>query len=134
MRIILYMGCILSAVFLCACGVTSVSDKKVSDVSFSVVNEEDIPETLLNAIEEKKMEGFRLSYSDDDDLYLVVGYGRQPTGGYSIIVDELYTTENTIVFATTLNGPGQKDIIEEAETYPYIVVKMKYLDYEVIYK
>lgn len=41
-------------------------------------------------------------------LYLVVGYGRQPTGGYSIIVDELYTTENTIVFATTLTGREKK--------------------------
>lgn len=94
---------------------------------FQLLNEEDIPETLLTAIEEKKMEPFKLSYSDNNDLYLVVGYGRQPTGGYSIIVDELYTTENTIVFATTLNGPGEKDIIQEAETYPYIVVKMEYL-------
>lgn len=134
MRITMFISCILCAVFLCACGAQKVSDKKVSDVSFSVVNEEDIPETLLTAIEEKKMEPFKLSYSDNNDLYLVVGYGRQPTGGYSIIVDELYTTENTIVFATTLNGPGEKDIIQEAETYLYIVVKMEYLDYEVIYK
>ena len=54
MRITMFISCILCAVFLCACGAQKVSDKKVSDVSFSVVNEEDIPETLLTAIEKRR--------------------------------------------------------------------------------
>ena len=110
------------------------SEEKVRDIEFTVVNDEDIPETLKNAIEEKKKNAFKLSYADNNDLYLVAGYGEQPTGGYSIVVDELYATDNTIVFATTLKGPQEEQSIQNFMTYPYIVVKMEYLDYEVIYK
>ncbi len=117
-----------------SCGMKKTSEEKVRDIEFTVVNDEDIPETLKNAIEEKKKNAFKLSYADNNDLYLVAGYGEQPTGGYSIVVDELYATDNTIVFATTLKGPQEEQSIQNFMTYPYIVVKMEYLDYEVIYK
>lgn len=126
---------IFVAVFLLsACGMKKTSEEKVKDIEFTVVNDEDIPETLKNAIEEKKKSAFKLSYADNNDLYLVAGYGEQPTGGYSIVVDELYATDNTIVFATTLKGPQEAESVQSFITYPYIVVKMEYLDYEVIYK
>lgn len=125
---------IAAILMLSACGMKKTSEEKTQDVAFTVVNEEDIPETLKNAIEEKKKTAFKLSYADNNDLYLVVGYGEQPTGGYSIVVDELYTTDNTIVFGTTLQGPQEAESVQSFMTYPYIVVKMEYLDYEVIYK
>lgn len=123
-----------SFILLAACGVETASDKKVKNIDFTVVNEEDIPETLMNAIEEKKSAPFKLSYCDDKEQYLVVGYGEQKSGGYSILVDGLYTTENTIVFATTLKGPEANEGVTEAVSYPYIVVKMEYIEYEVVFE
>ena len=123
-----------SIMLLAACGLDQASSDKVKDIEFTVVNEEDIPEILKNAIEEKKAGPFKLSYSDNEMKYLVVGYGEQTTGGFSIVIDELYTTENTIVFGTTLKGPEEGDTVQDAVSYPYIVVKMENLDYEVIYK
>ena len=127
---------LMCAVLLCltGCKTEKVSDKKVSDIEFTVIGEEDIPETLKTAIDEKKSGSFKLSYADNNDMYLVVGYGEQKTGGFSIVVDELYKTENNIVFATTLQGPASDENVTEALSYPYIVVKMEYIDYEVIYK
>lgn len=125
--------CFLLLLFA-ACGVETASDKKVKDIDFTVVNEEDIPETLKNTIEEKKMTSFKLSYCDKNEQYLVVGYGEQKSGGFSVVVDGLYTTENTITFATTLKGPEAKDAVTDVVTYPYIVIKMEYLEYEVVFK
>lgn len=125
---------IFTVLLMQGCSMQEASDKKVSDVSFTVISEEDAPEALLKAIEEKKREPFKLSYCDEKDMYLVVGYGKQPTGGYSIVVDEFYKTENTLVFATTLKGPGAAANISDAETYPYIIAKTEYIDYEIIYK
>ena len=64
--------------------------------------EEKIPEELKTVIAEKGTEPFHLTYSDDQNLYISIGYGQQKTGGYSIAVDELYLTEDAIYVGTTL--------------------------------
>lgn len=40
-------------------------------------------------------------------MYLVVGYGRQDCGGYSIQVKECYLTETSLVLDTELTGPKE---------------------------
>lgn len=126
--------CIGVLLFLAACGAQSVSDKKVQDIDYTVVTDADVPDTLRNAIEEKKEEPFKLSYSDGAELYIVIGYGKQPSGGFSIVVDDLYLTESNILFATTLKGPEKEAESAEAPTYPYLIVKMEYMDKEILYK
>lgn len=134
MQIIISILLIFAGVTCTGCSVEKISDKKVKDVDYTIVTEAEIPQTLMTSIEERKSAPFKLSYSDNKELYIVVGYGEQPSGGYSIVVDELYLTENTIVFATTLEGADKQQEMEVNPTYPYIVVKMEYIDYEVIYK
>ncbi|MBQ1244746.1 MAG: protease complex subunit PrcB family protein, partial [Clostridia bacterium] len=72
------------------------TDDKVSDIDYTIVTESEIPQTLMTSIEERKNAPFRLSYSDNEELYIAVGYGEQQSGGFGIVVDELYLTENTI--------------------------------------
>lgn len=119
---------------MAACSNKAISDEKVKDVDYTVVAEADIPDTLRNAIEEKKEEPFKLSYSDGESLYIAVGYGRQSSGGYSIVVDELYMTDSNIVYATTLTGPDNNSVITDKPSFPYMVVKTEYTDCEVIYE
>jgi len=129
--------CLLLAVMgmtCTGCSVEKIASDKVKDIDYTVVTDTEIPEILKTSIEEKKKAPFKLSYSDNKELYIVVGYGEQPSGGYSIVVDELYLTDNTIVFASTLQGPDKKQDMESNPTYPYLVVKTEYIDYEVIYQ
>lgn len=126
--------CICVMFLLTACSTQSISDKKVQDIDYTVVADADVPDTLRNAIEEKKEEPFKLSYSDGAELYIAIGYGKQPSGGFSIVVDNLYLTESNILFATTLKGPEQEAESTEAPTYPYLIVKMEYMDKEIIYE
>lgn len=109
---------------------------KLKDLEFTVIAEENIPEPLLAAINEKKEAGFKLTYQDAGFLYICVGYGQQATGGYSIAVNALYETENAVYFDTTLLGPepGQNADKKNSPSYPYAVVKTEFIDKPVVFE
>ena len=120
--------------FLTACSVEKEDLQKVRDLEFTIVGETDLPEELKNVIGEKKTAPFKLTYTDDQNLYIVVGYGEQETGGCSISVKELYLTENAIVADTELLGPESAEQAGTEKSYPYIVVKTEYLEEPVIFQ
>lgn len=107
-------------------------NQKLEDVEFSVLADEDIPEQLKTIIEEKKEAPFQLSYSDGETMYIVVGYGEQKTGGYSIEVPEVYLTSENIVIDTNLLGP--EGTPAGVKSYPYVVVMVDYQDLPVLYE
>lgn len=107
--------------------------KKIKDLEFTLVEEADLPGELREVIDEKKEKPFRLHYSNNDFLYIVVGYGKQNSGGYSIAVEELFLTDNAIYFDTNLIGPTQDDLVTQGVTYPYIVVKLEYIDKKIVF-
>ena len=116
------------------CSVEKENQDKVRDLEFTVVGEADLPEELKNLVMEKKAAPFKLTYSNDQGLYIVVGYGEQATGGYSISVNELYLTENSIVIDTELKGPEKGEDVGAEKSYPYIVAKTEYLENPVIFQ
>ncbi|MBQ7841551.1 MAG: protease complex subunit PrcB family protein [Lachnospiraceae bacterium] len=120
------------AAFLGGCSFTEDEEEK-TNLEFTVVDEERLPEELGEMVEEKKGEAFKMTYADGGYLYLCIGYGKQETGGYSITVDDLYATENAIYLDTNLIGP--KDVSQKGNqpSYPYIVVKTPFMDKTVVF-
>lgn len=130
-------GLLLSIILLLGlvgCGVEDTDPEKLKDLEFTVVEDSDVPEELLNIIEEKKVNEFKLTYEDTGYLYIIVGYGEQVTGGYSIAVNELYLSTNAIYVDTNLIGPAKGEKIAETPSYPYIVLKLEYLDKSVVFQ
>ena len=119
---------------LSGCTMLSEERVKLKDLDFTVLSEEKIPEELKTIIEEKKAEAFKLTYSDNEYLYICIGYGEQTTGGYSIAVNELYLTDNAVYVNTSLLGPAASEKSTQVLTYPYIVIKTEYLDETVIFE
>lgn len=116
-------------------GCTAISEEeKIKDLEFSVVPMEDVPEDIRMQIEEKKENPFWFTYSDGAWKYMIVGYGAQKNGGYSIVVDEVYETENTIVVKTTLMGPETAEASVKVTSYPYIVLKIENMDKTVVFE
>lgn len=107
---------------------------KIKDLEFTVVEDEDLPEVLADRIEEEKMEPFKFSYSDGEYIYIVITYGEQPTGGYSIQVTDLYQTDKYIIISTELLGPAEDEMVATVLTYPYIVIKTEDLKMPIGYK
>lgn len=120
--------------FLTGCSVEKEDQDKVRDLEFAVVGEAELPEELKNLVAEKKTAPFKLTYSNDQGLYIAVGYGEQPTGGYSISVNELYLTENSILIDTELKGPEKGEEVGAEKSYPFIVVQTEYLENPVIFQ
>ena len=113
------------------CGTEKGEYTKTGDVDFTVVEEADVPKELLDVIREKKEEPFKLTYLADNALYLVQGYGEQPSGGYSIAVEDLFQAEEGICLKSSLIGPAADEKVTTAVTYPYIVIKLPKMETEV---
>lgn len=119
---------------LSGCLADGESEDKVRDLEFTVVADADIPQELRQIIAEKQQSPFKLTYSDDQNLYIVVGYGQQASGGYSIAVNELYLTENSIVLDTELIGPDQGENTGTEPSYPFIVIQTEMSEMPVVFQ
>ena len=108
--------------------------KKLKDIDYTILENRDIPEKLMETSEQKKGAEFKLSFETDQDLYLVHGYGEQETGGYSIVVRDLYLTENALYFDTELLGPKNGSDPPKKPSYPYIVVKTKKYKQNIVFE
>ncbi len=124
----------ITTYLLTGCSAEKTSTEKLRDIDFTVVPKKEIPEELEEMIDEKDENPFKLTYADNGDLYIAVGYGKQPTSGYSIKVKELYETENAIYIHTNLMGPKKDEKILERATYPYIVAKLEFIDKNVVFE
>ena len=126
--------CFFMVFALCSCSFTEGKTKKVRDIEYTVVKENEIPDLLRDKIEEQKEETIKLTYLEDEYLYIVKGYGKQDSGGYSISVKDLYLTENAVYFSTDLHGPKKGEIVTESPSYPYIVIKVEKIDEPVVFE
>lgn len=105
---------------------------KIKDLEYTVLEESEVPEELLEKIREKKTEAFDITYQSDGYLYIARGYGTQTTSGYSVKVLELYETSEGIVFSSELVGPRRDELVLQIETWPYIVIKLPDIGLEVL--
>ncbi|MDE6622662.1 MAG: protease complex subunit PrcB family protein [Lachnospiraceae bacterium] len=116
------MTAILAAGIL-GCTAEETPEDKIKDIDFTVVGEDQQPDSLKDIIAEKYADPFQISYTLGEELYIAIGYGEQPSGGYSISVNAFYETADTLVIDTTLIGPGKAENVTSTPTRPYIVVK-----------
>ena len=132
--IILIIFSLLITSAVSGCSIKTIDDNKISDVSYEVVEYHNLNKYVREIYNENLTENNRLSYSDNEYLYLIICYGAMPTTGYTIDVKEIYETINTIIVDTTLIGPSKAETVEEEISYPAIVIKIKATDKPVIFK
>ncbi len=123
-------GCML---LLSGCSVQTNEREKLKDLEYTIVEEGKAPEGLQAILEEKRKEPFKLTYEEEQSLYICVGYGEQKTSGYSIAVNELYLSENAVYFDTSLIGPSREETVAETPSFPCLVVKTEYVDKPVVF-
>ena len=113
-------------------------------MEYTVCDETKLPDELANIIEEKKNGVFKLSYVNNDAMYIAIGYGAHNRQNLSVIVEDVYKTDNAIYVETNLYT---KDEIESNELstdsdavkagtpsmYPYIVIKCDKYDLPVVF-
>ena len=81
--------------------------------------------------EEKKDTPYNITYADQGKLYIAEGDDSQPKSGYSVEVEEVYATQDTVYIRTNLLGPEKGEEIKEKTTFPYVVIQMEYIEKDV---
>lgn len=109
-------------------------EQEKREVEFVIVSEECLPKEVLQLIENRKKEEIKLTYVDEEERYIIIGYGEQKTGGYSIYIKEFYATENALYVDTCLLGPKTKKERKNTPSYPVIVLQTSELGLPVVFK
>ena len=111
----------------------NTADENRTDLDFTVVTSDQIPSELLQILETKKEGSFALTYSDGSYLYIAIGAGKQPTGGYSYAIQGLWLTDNSICIDADLLGPSADEQTTKVPSYPYIVIKLEHREAPVVF-
>lgn len=121
------------AALLGGCSISKTNGTKISDLEYGIVEDGELPEELQKIIEEKKAADFKMTYEEDNALYIVRGYGEQETGGYSIRINECYLTSNAVLFDTELVGPRKGESVTKSPSFPYVVVRVEKQEKPVVF-
>ena len=122
------------SLLLTGCHITKVSSANAEALEYTVMKEADYPEEVAKLLEENKEQEFQMTYQDGQYLYLLKGYGKQETGGYSIQVEDVSRWDNAVHLKTTLGGPPREEELKKEPSYPSLVIKMEYREDPVIFE
>ena len=120
---------ILLIVMCCSlwgCSIEKVRAKDGVKPEYTVMKEEDFPDKVRELVEQNREKEFQMTYQDNGFLYLMKGYGKQETGGYSIQVQDLSLWDNAIHLETMLLGPEEGEELTGEPSFPCLVIKMKF--------
>lgn len=129
---LLYVLLLLS----CLTGCNRQEQPARKEIDFTVCDKTRLPGELVEIIEEKKSKPFKLSYLNNDYMYIVVGYGEVNRQNLKVTVENLYMTDNAIYFETNLISMDEEKNKEpkgEASMYPYIAIKCEKYDLPVVF-
>ena len=110
---------------LASCRITDVSEGERKELSYAIVKPGDFPPEIDQILRKKKESAFQMAYESGDDLYILRGYGKQKSGGFSIQIEEVSKSENAVFVRTKLVGPAAKEEQKGAASCPYVVLKTK---------
>ena len=128
---------ILLIVMCCSlwgCSIEKVRAKDGVKPEYTVMKEEDFPDKVRELVEQNREKEFQMTYQDNGFLYLMKGYGKQETGGYSIQVQDLSLWDNAIHLETMILGPEEGEELTGEPSFPCLVIKMKYREEPVIFE
>lgn len=134
MKRIISVAVVLTGLLLMLAGCSMQKRERLRDLEATVLSEEVLAEELKEIIDGKKAKPFQITFSDKENLYICIGYGKQETGGYSIALNDLYLTESAVYVSTTLLGPDVSQQTKKTATYPYIVIKTELVEQPVIFE
>ena len=131
--IMLCIVTVVSCIFLSGCSLEGDAGAEREKLDFTIISEDRMPQELLELLEGKKQDAFQLTYTDEDYLYVCIGYGEQETGGYGISVKDFSLGDGAIYVDTLLIGPDSGNKDNKSPSYPYIVIKTEKREEQIIF-
>lgn len=96
----------------------------VNKIDFQEIKDNELPVNFANTINVLKANRGFLTCKDNGSYYVAIFSGQRKTGGYTIKVGSVEDNEGKTNILFEENGPKQGDMVTQAITYPYIVIKI----------
>lgn len=125
---------VLATTVIGGCSRNIMGTESERTVAYTVVSGDDVPEEFKKQIDESKADTMKLTYKDNEYLYIAEGFGTQETGGYSITVEQLYVQDKAIYFDARLIAPEADEKVSNQASYPYIIIKTELSEMPVVFQ
>ncbi len=102
-------------------------NSNIVDPSHYVVKGQDRLEEVLDKINGNKV----MEINFDKNMVVAVFQGQQPTGGFEIKIREIIETDDNLNVYIEESKPGPSDIVTQALSSPYHIVKLEKIEKEV---
>jgi hypothetical protein len=127
-KVILYITVLTLIAMFTGCAQPPGSDgtePETKEIKYETVSKDDLGSETVEKIESvKHKKGYMLLTEDEEYAYLFIGSGEKPTGGYDIKIKSVTQTGDKTLISVEEISPGKDDMVTEALTYPYIIVKI----------
>lgn len=137
MRKKIFLAALVLMLLFSVTGCEKKEESKQKKIDFTVCDETRMPTELLEIIQEKKEKVFKLTYINNDFLYIAIGYGEHERANLNVVVEDLYVTDNAIYVETNLftteMTPTDAVATGNNSMYPYIVLKCEKYDLPVVF-
>lgn len=129
---------ILGLFILTSCGTdpskSIQSTEKMDDIPFERVTLDDTPEDVKATIEYKNREKATYVLPNDDDYYIVVSRGEQPTSGYEVEILFVEDWGDSIHVMYKFKDPADDELVSQATTFPFDIVRIKRTNKQILFK
>ncbi|MFZ5969732.1 MAG: protease complex subunit PrcB family protein [Bacillota bacterium] len=123
------VGIIIVVIMILITGVYGVRHFMRDDnsITFEALSEDVIPQKLKEVLPRYKALERALACKVENEIYVVVTRGEKPTGGYTVEIDGIEKVKEDdktkLVVYAAFTDPKPGDVVTQAVTYPYVVVK-----------
>lgn len=103
---------------------------KEDTVRYKVVEEEDIPEQIVDMLPKYIMEERALTCKYKDDIYVIVTRGEKKSKGFSVDIDKIVREKHSkdkfqITVYAKFEDPKPDEVLPQEYDYPFIIVKTR---------
>lgn len=110
------------------------STEKIDNIPFERVTLEETPEDVKATIEYKNREKATYVLPSEDDYYIVVSRGEQPTGGYEVEILFVEDWGDSIHVMYKFKDPADDELVSQATTFPLDIVKITRSSKQILFK
>ncbi|MTI68189.1 MAG: protease complex subunit PrcB family protein [Firmicutes bacterium] len=104
-------------------------NKGDDNLSFKILEENQIPEDIVNMLPKYQDKERALSCEVDEEIYVIVTRGEKRTAGYGVTIEKIekVKTDDEVEFIVyaKYKDPKPEEIVPQVITYPTVVAKLE---------
>lgn len=129
---------IVVAVILASCSTDPAKNietpEKIDSIPFERVTLEDTPKDVKATIEYKSREKATYVIPHDDDYYIIVSRGEQPTSGYDVEILAVEDWGDSVHIFYKFKDPTDDELVSPKITYPLDIIKIPRVNKQILFK